>query len=208
QGGLLTEAVNKQPHSVVLLDEMEKAHPDIFNLLLQVMDHGKLTDNSGREADFRNVILVMTTNAGAEDMAKRGIGFTQPDNSSDGMEVIRRSFSPEFRNRLDAIVQFAALSTEVITRVVDKFLMQLETQLEGRGVELVVDEQARSWLGERGYDEKMGARSMARVIQEHIKKALAEELLFGRLTDGGRGDVHVENDSLKLDIAPREMAEA
>lgn len=208
QGGLLTEAVNKQPHSVVLLDEMEKAHPDIFNLLLQVMDHGKLTDNNGREADFRNVILVMTTNAGAEDMARRGIGFTQADNSTDGMEVIRRSFTPEFRNRLDAIVQFAALTTDVITRVVDKFLMQLETQLEDRGVQLVVDTDARSWLGAHGYDEKMGARPMARVIQEHIKKPLAEELLFGRLTDGGRVDVHVENDSLKLDIAPREMAEA
>jgi len=208
QGGLLTEAVSKQPHSVVLLDEMEKAHPDIFNLLLQVMDHGTLTDNNGREADFRNVILVMTTNAGAEDMAKRGIGFTQPDNSSDGMEVIRRSFSPEFRNRLDAIVQFASLMPDVVARVVDKFLMQLEAQLESRGVELTVDDAARSWLAEHGYDVSMGARPMGRVIQDHIKKPLAEELLFGKLADGGRVSVHVKDDELALEIAPKETAEA
>ncbi len=208
QGGLLTEAVTKQPHSVVLLDEMEKAHPDIFNLLLQVMDHGKLTDNNGREADFRNVILVMTTNAGAEDMARRGIGFTEPDNSSDGLEVIRRSFTPEFRNRLDAIIQFAPLKGDVIERVVDKFLLQLEAQLEARGVELVVEGAARSWLSERGYDVKMGARPMSRVIQDHIKKPLAEELLFGRLASGGRVTVRVHDDDLQLDISPREVAEA
>src|SRR5699024_6934118 len=194
QGGLRTEAVNKQPHSVVLLDEKEKAHPDIFNLLLQVMDHGKLTDNNGRKADFRNVILVMTTNAGAADMAKRGIGFTQPDNSSDGMEVIRRSFSPEFRNRLDAIVQFAPLPTDVVVRVVYQFLMQLQAQLQQRQVELVVTDPSKRWLDEHGYDKKMGARPMARIIQTHIKKPLAEELLFGKLVDGGRVDVSVKND--------------
>ena len=208
QGGLLTEAVTKQPHSVVLLDEIEKAHPDIFNLLLQVMDHGKLTDNNGREADFRNVILVMTTNAGAEDMARRGIGFNPSDNSSDGLEAIRRGFTPEFRNRLDSIIQFQPLQGEVVERVVDKFILQLEAQLEARGVELVVEQEARHWLAERGYDVKMGARPMGRVIQEHIKKPLAEELLFGRLSDGGRVVVRVHDDELELDVSPKETAEA
>ncbi|ROO30364.1 ATP-dependent Clp protease ATP-binding protein [Salinisphaera orenii MK-B5] len=208
QGGLLTEAVTKQPHSVVLLDEIEKAHPDIFNLLLQVMDHGKLTDNNGREADFRNVILVMTTNAGAEDMARRGIGFNPSDNSSDGLEAIRRGFTPEFRNRLDSIIQFQPLQGEVVERVVDKFILQLEAQLEARGVELVVEQEARHWLAERGYDVKMGARPMGRVIQEHIKKPLAEELLFGRLADGGRVVVRVHDDELELDVSPKETAEA
>lgn len=198
EGGLLTEAVNKNPHSVVLLDEIEKAHPDIYNLLLQVMDHGALTDNNGRRADFRNVILVMTTNAGAEVMASRGIGFTHTDNSSDGMEIIRRGFSPEFRNRLDAIIQFTALKGEVIERVVDKFLMQLESQLQEQHVELVVNDEARAWLAERGYDEQMGARPMGRVIQENIKKPLAEELLFGKLTQGGRVEVSVADGKLKL----------
>ena len=207
QGGLLTEAVTKQPHSVVLLDEIEKAHPDIFNLLLQVMDHGRLTDNNGREADFRNVILVMTTNAGAEQMASRGIGFNPADNSSDGMEAIRRGFTPEFRNRLDSIIQFAPLAGEVIERVVDKFVLQLEAQLEARDVELIVEPGARTWLAERGYDANMGARPMARVIQDNIKKPLAEELLFGRLAAGGRVVVRVENDTLELDVSPRETAE-
>ncbi|MES1947680.1 ATP-dependent Clp protease ATP-binding protein ClpA [Salinisphaera sp. C84B14] len=208
QGGLLTEAVNKQPHSVVLLDEIEKAHPDIFNLLLQVMDHGKLTDNNGREADFRNVILVMTTNAGAEAMASRGIGFNPSDSSSDGMEAIRRGFTPEFRNRLDSIIQFQPLQGEVIERVVDKFILQLEAQLEARGVGLTVEAEARSWLAERGYDVKMGARPMARVIQDHIKKPLAEELLFGRLANGGQVVVRVDDDAIELDITSREIAEA
>jgi ATP-dependent Clp protease ATP-binding subunit ClpA len=207
QGGLMTEAITKQPHSVLLLDEIEKAHPDIFNLLLQVMDHGRLTDNNGREADFRNVILVMTTNAGAEEMARRGIGFNPADNSSDGMEVIRRSFTPEFRNRLDSIIQFASLSGDVVGRVVDKFVLQLEAQLESRGVDLTVEPEARAWLAELGYDAKMGARPMARVIQEHIKKPLAEELLFGRLAAGGQVVVRVHEDSLQLDVSPHETAE-
>lgn len=206
QGGLLTEAVTKQPHSVVLLDEIEKAHPDIFNLLLQVMDHGKLTDNNGREADFRNVILVMTTNAGAEVMDRRGIGFNPADNSTDGMEAIRRGFTPEFRNRLDSIIQFEPLKGEVIERVVDKFLLQLEAQLEARSVELVVEPAARAWLAERGYDEKMGARPMARVIQENIKRPLAEELLFGRLATGGKVVVRVDDDALALDVSSTEPA--
>ena len=207
QGGLLTEAVNKQPHSVVLLDEIEKAHPDIFNLLLQVMDHGTLTDNNGRKADFRNVILVMTTNAGAEQMASRGIGFNPSDNSSDGMEAIRRGFTPEFRNRLDAVIQFAPLKGEVIERVVDKFVLELEAQLEARHVELVVEPEARSWLAEKGYDENMGARPMGRTIQEHIKKPLADELLFGELANGGRVVVRVAGDTLDLDITSSETAE-
>jgi len=208
QGGLLTEAVTKQPHSVVLLDEIEKAHPDIFNLLLQVMDHGTLTDNNGRQADFRNVILVMTTNAGAEAMASRGIGFNPVDNSTDGTEAIRRGFTPEFRNRLDSIIQFQPLAGEVIERVVDKFLLQLEAQLESRGVELIVEHEARQWLAERGYDAKMGARPMARVIQDHIKKPLAEELLFGKLESGGRVVVRVSDNQIELDVSPKETAEA
>lgn len=207
QGGLLTEAVTKQPHSVVLLDEIEKAHPDIFNLLLQVMDHGKLTDNNGREADFRNVILVMTTNAGAEVMDRRSIGFNPADNSTDGMEAIRRGFTPEFRNRLDSIIQFAPLKGEFVERVVDKFVLQLEAQLESRSVELVVEPAARAWLAERGYDEKMGARPMERVIQDNIKRPLAEELLFGRLASGGRVVVRVDDDALALDVSPAEAPE-
>jgi len=208
QGGLLTEAVNKQPHSVVLLDEIEKAHPDIFNLLLQVMDHGTLTDNNGREADFRNVVLVMTTNAGAEEMDRRGIGFNPSNNASDSLEAIRRDFTPEFRNRLDSIIEFAPLSGEVINQVVDKFVVQLETQLETRGVELQVQQDAREWLARHGYDAKMGARPMNRVIQDNIKKPLAEELLFGRLANGGRVIVSVsDNDELSLDIAESQPVE-
>ena len=204
QGGLLTEAVTKQPHSVVLLDEIEKAHPDVFNLLLQVMDHGKLTDNNGREADFRNVILVMTTNAGAEDMARRGIGFADQDHSTDSLEAIRRSFTPEFRNRLDAIIQFRALAGDTIDRVVDKFILQLDAQLERRGVDLTVAAGARRWLAAHGYDPKMGARPMARVIQDHIKKPLAEELLFGRLAGGGEVIVRESGEGLELEVKPRE----
>jgi len=185
QGGLLTEEINKHPHSVLLLDEIEKAHPDVFNLLLQVMDHGTLTDNNGRKADFRNVILVMTTNAGAEAISRPSIGFTTQDHSSDAMEVIRKAFTPEFRNRLDGIIQFKSLSPEVIASVVEKFLFELEGQLEDKGVSLVVEPEAKVWLAERGYDPQMGARPMARVIQEHIKKPLAEQLLFGCLSHGG-----------------------
>ena len=185
QGGLLTEAVTKHPHAVLLLDEIEKAHPDVFNLLLLVMDHGTLTDNNGRKADFRHVIIVMTTNAGAADMARAAIGFTSSDTTSDGMEAIRRMFSPEFRNRLDTVVQFAPLSIETIERVVDKLIMEVEAQLEQKGVQLNVDDDARRWFAKKGYDPKMGARPMARLIQDSVKRPLAEELLFGKLAGGG-----------------------
>ena len=190
QGGLLTDAVTKHPHCVLLLDEVEKAHPDVFNLLLQVMDHGTLTDNNGRKADFRNVILIMTTNAGAELVSRASIGFAHQDHSSDAMEAIKRMFSPEFRNRLDAVVQFGALQRETIKTVVDKFLTQLQAQLDDKKVHLEVDEAARDWLAEHGYDEKMGARPMARLIQERIKKPLAEAVLFGELAKSG-GEVLV-----------------
>lgn len=204
QGGLLTDAVLKHPHAVLLLDEIEKAHPDVFNLLLQVMDHGTLTDNNGRKADFRNVIIVMTTNAGAELMDRPSIGFTNQDHSSDGLEAIKRIFAPEFRNRLDAMVQFKALTAVSIAHVVDKFLIELETQLEQKKVSLEVDSAGRAWLAERGYDPKMGARPMARVIQENIKRALAEELLFGRLTNGGQVMVTARNGELRVEIAEEE----
>ncbi len=199
QGGLLTEAVTKQPHSVVLLDEIEKAHPDVFNLLLQVMDHGTLTDNNGRQADFRNVVLIMTTNAGAETMSRASIGFTKQDHSSDGMEIIKKSFTPEFRNRLDGIVQFGSLSLDVIKTVVDKFLVELQTQLDDKHIQLDISDDARTWLALNGYDEKMGARPMARIIQERVKKPLAEMVLFGDLAHGG-GVVHigVENDAIVI----------
>ncbi|MGD8177080.1 ATP-dependent Clp protease ATP-binding subunit ClpA [Marinimicrobium sp. ARAG 43.8] len=203
QGGLLTDAVTKHPHSVVLLDEIEKAHPDVFNLLLQVMDHGTLTDNNGRKADFRNVILVMTTNAGAEDMIRPSIGFTQQDHSTDGKEAIKRLFTPEFRNRLDAVVQFGVLSMDVIKTVVDKFLVELQSQLDDKKVTLDVSEEARTWLAEHGYDEKMGARPMARLIQEKIKKPLAEAVLFGDLSESGGSvyvDVTPEGDSLAIKV--------
>jgi ATP-dependent Clp protease ATP-binding subunit ClpA len=200
QGGLLTEAINKHPHSVLLLDEIEKAHPDVFNLLLQVMDHGTLTDNNGRKADFRHVIIVMTTNAGAFEMNRPSIGFTQQDHASDGMEAIKRLFSPEFRNRLDGIIQFAGLDTRTIQRVVDKLLVEVEAQLEQKGVQLHVDDAAREWLARKGYDPKMGARPMARVIQESIKRPLAEELLFGRLAGGGHAFVTLgADDVLKVE---------
>jgi ATP-dependent Clp protease ATP-binding subunit ClpA len=199
QGGLLTEAVTKHPHSVVLLDEIEKAHPEVFNLLLQVMDHGTLTDNNGRKADFRNVVLVMTTNAGAQEISRASIGFAEQDHSSDGMEAIKKMFTPEFRNRLDAIVQFDSLGIEVIKTVVDKFLTELQAQLDDKKVTLDVDEEAREWLAREGYDEKMGARPMQRLIQEKIKRQLAEDVLFGGLAKGG-GTVHVtvEDDQLKV----------
>nr|MBA3732185.1 AAA family ATPase [Gammaproteobacteria bacterium] len=201
QGGLLTDSVLKSPHAVLLLDEIEKAHPDVFNLLLQVMDHGTLTDTNGRRVDFRNIILVMTTNAGAEAISRPSVGFTTQDHSSDAMEVLRRSFTPEFRNRLDAIIQFKSLDQRTIANVVDKFIIQLEAQLEQKKVSLIVDESARRWLAKRGYDPKMGARPMARVIQEHIKKPLAEDILFGRLMRGGEVRVCVSEDELVLEFA-------
>ncbi|MGK0499984.1 MAG: ATP-dependent Clp protease ATP-binding subunit ClpA [Oceanicoccus sp.] len=199
QGGLLTEAVTKHPHSVVLLDEVEKAHPEVFNLLLQVMDHGTLTDNNGRKADFRNVIFVMTTNAGAESTSRRTMGFSEQDNTTDSMEAINRLFTPEFRNRLDAIVQFAPLSEDVVMTVVDKFLMELQGQLDDKRVTLDVDDEARLWLVRKGYDKAMGARPMARIIQEHIKKPLAEKVLFGDLSsDGGVVAIRVEDGKLVI----------
>lgn len=196
QGGLLTEAVGKSPHSVVLLDEIEKAHPDVFNLLLQVMDHGTLTDTNGRQADFRHVILVMTSNAGASEISRASIGFSQQDHSLDGMEVIRRQFTPEFRNRLDAVINFAPLGTDTIGLVVDKFIMELDEQLGAKGVVLTVEKSARAWLSKNGYDSNMGARPMARLIQEKVKKPLADELLFGNLVNGGSVTLSVKNDSL------------
>ncbi|MBM0106412.1 ATP-dependent Clp protease ATP-binding subunit ClpA [Steroidobacter sp. S1-65] len=200
QGGLLTEAINKHPHSVLLLDEVEKAHPDVFNLLLQVMDHGTLTDNNGRKADFRHVVIVMTTNAGAFEMSRPSIGFTPQDHTTDGMEAIKRLFSPEFRNRLDGIIQFSGLDPRTIQRVVDKLLVEVEAQLEQKGVQLHIDDNAREWMARKGYDPKMGARPMARVIQEAIKRPLAEELLFGRLVGGGHAFVTVgPDDKLKVE---------
>ena len=199
QGGLLTESVTKHPHSVILLDEMEKAHPEVFNILLQVMDHGTLTDNNGRKADFRNVVLVMTTNAGAHDMSRASMGFNDQDHTSDGAEIIKKTFSPEFRNRLDAIIPFNPLSTEVIKTVVDKFLVELQAQLDEKKVQLEVSEKARDWIADKGYDKTMGARPMQRLIQENIKKPLAEELLFGQFSSKG-GVVYVDQkeDGLSL----------
>ncbi|MFC7461325.1 ATP-dependent Clp protease ATP-binding subunit ClpA [Hydrogenophaga defluvii] len=210
QGGLLTEAITKKPHAVLLLDEIEKAHPDIFNVLLQVMDHGTLTDNNGRKADFRNVIIIMTTNAGAETMNKATIGFTNPRQAGDEMGDIKRLFTPEFRNRLDAIVNFKALDENIILRVVDKFLLQLETQLAEKKVEVTFSDKLRKHLAKKGFDPLMGARPMQRLIQDTIRRALADELLFGRLTDGGRlsvdiGDVAEGSDAtpeVLLDIHP------
>jgi ATP-dependent Clp protease ATP-binding subunit ClpA len=198
QGGLLTEAISKSPHCVLLLDEIEKAHPEVFNLLLQVMDHGRLTDNNGRKADFRNVIIVLTTNAGAQEMSRSSIGFTEQDHASDGMEAIRRLFSPEFRNRLDGIIEFQALDAKTISRVVDKLVVELEAQLQDRLVTLELDDDAREWIAAKGYDPKMGARLMARVIQEHIKRPLAEELLFGSLIGGGHIRVRLDATANKL----------
>ena len=196
QGGLLTEELNKHPYSVVLLDEIEKAHPDVFNLLLQVMDNGTLTDSNGRKADFRNVILVMTTNAGAEMISRASMGFTLQDHTKDGGEAIKKVFTPEFRNRLDAVIQFEALDHTVILNVVDKFLIELESQLEAKKVSMSVTDTARQWLADKGYDLKMGARPMARVIQDEIKQVLADELLFGDLTDGGHVKIDVEDNKL------------
>ncbi|MFW5450474.1 MAG: ATP-dependent Clp protease ATP-binding subunit ClpA [Methylophagaceae bacterium] len=200
QGGLLTEAVTKQPHAVLLLDEIEKAHPDVFNLLLQVMDHGTLTDNNGRKADFRHVVLVMTSNAGAQEMGRSSMGFTEQNHQSDGMEVIKRAFSPEFRNRLDGIIQFKALDSDAILRVADKAVLELEMLLQDKNVTLEIDNDARTWLAEHGYDVKMGARPMARLVQEKIKRPLADELLFGKLSEGGHVRVILRDGELALDL--------
>ena len=208
QGGLLTEAITKNPHSVILLDEIEKAHPEVFNVLLQVMDHGMLTDNNGRKASFRNCVLIMTTNSGALEMARESMGFQKQDNTTDGSEVIKKTFSPEFRNRLSAIVQFGALKTEVIHTVVDKFLTELQAQLDEKRVVLEVDSKARSWLSENGYDEKMGARPMQRLIQDEIKQKLAESILFGDLAkEGGIAKVSVKKDKLDIKFLPHEEKE-
>jgi len=194
QGGLLTDGVDQHPHCVLLLDEIEKAHPDLFNVLLQVMDHGKLTDHNGKQVDFRNVILIMTTNAGASDLAKQAYGFTRSKREGDDQEAINKMFAPEFRNRLDATITFAHLSQEVIAKVVEKFVLQLEAQLGDRNVTIELSEEASRWLIANGYDELMGARPMARVIQEHIKKPLADEVLFGHLKSGGHVRVIVDKD--------------
>ncbi|MEM1377411.1 MAG: AAA family ATPase, partial [Pseudomonadota bacterium] len=196
QGGLLTDGVDQHPHCVLLLDEIEKAHPDLYNILLQVMDHGKLTDHNGKQIDFRNVVLIMTTNAGASDAQKNAIGFGSQKREGDDMEAINRLFTPEFRNRLDAIIPFGPLPVPVIHKVVQKFVMQLETQLTERGVVFDLHDDAIAWLADKGYDERMGARPLARVIQEHIKKPLADEVLFGKLKDGGAVKVTVETDEL------------
>ena len=206
QGGLLTDAVLKAPHCVLLLDEIEKAHPDVFNLLLQVMDHGTLTDANGRKVDFRNVILVMTTNAGAQEISRSTVGFTDQDHSSDGLEIIKKMFTPEFRNRLDAIIQFTELDKRTIASVVDKFIAQLESQLGEKKVDLIVDEDARIWIGEQGYDPQMGARPMGRVLQEHIKRPLSEAILFGDLAKGGTVRVTVQDNKLHLEVSSREVA--
>jgi ATP-dependent Clp protease ATP-binding subunit ClpA len=204
QGGLLTEAINKHPHAVLLLDEMEKAHPDVFNLMLQVMDHGTLTDTNGRKTDFRNVIIVMTTNAGADRISRPSMGFTPQDHKSDAIEVIKRVFSPEFRNRLDAIIEFNPLDVVTIQNVVDKFLVELQAQLDDKKVTLDIDESARLWLGTHGYDKVMGARPMARLIQDKIKKPLAEELLFGKLVHGGHIIISEKHDDLNIEIQDKE----
>lgn len=200
QGGLLTDSVNKHPHAVLLLDEIEKAHPDVFNLLLQVMDHGTLTDNNGRKADFRNVIIVMTTNAGAVQASRNSMGFTKQDHAADDMQAIQKMFTPEFRNRLDSIVRFAALDKKVISKIVDKELLEVERQLLEKQVTLNVNQDARQWIAEHGYDESMGARPLARLIQEEIKRGLADELLFGELQNGGTVNISVEDSKLSFKI--------
>jgi ATP-dependent Clp protease ATP-binding subunit ClpA len=203
QGGLLTESVNKHPHSVILLDEIEKAHPEVFNILLQVMDHGTLTDNNGRKADFRNTIVIMTTNTGAQDMSRASMGFQTQDHTSDATEMIKKTFSPEFRNRLDGIIQFNPLPTEVIRTVVDKFLVELQVQLEAQKVQLDVSDEVRNWLLENGYDKNMGARPMQRLIQDSIKTVLAEEILFGKLSKSG-GIAYVSLEEGKIEVKFKE----
>jgi len=205
KGGLLTEEIVKHPHCVLLLDEIEKAHPDVFNILLQVMDRGILTDTNGREANFRNAVLVMTTNAGAQLASRRTIGFMRQDHSTDAMEVIRKTFTPEFRNRLDAVIQFGSLGMEHILRVVDKFLIELESQLQEKHVALSATPEARQWLADNGFDQQMGARPMARVIQDKIKRPLADELLFGELINGGRVTVDVVDGQIHVAVHPEEL---
>ncbi|HXV25143.1 MAG TPA: ATP-dependent Clp protease ATP-binding subunit ClpA [Alphaproteobacteria bacterium] len=207
QGGLLTDAIDQKPHSVLLLDEIEKAHPDLFNILLQIMDHGRLTDHNGKSVDFRNVILIMTTNAGATELSKNAIGFGREKREGDDLEAINRLFTPEFRNRLDAIITFDSLSPEIVGRVVDKFVMQLEVQLADRRVSIELSEAARMWLAKKGYDPLFGARPLGRTIQEHIKKALAEELLFGRLAKGGTVKVDLKGDALTFEFHEPEPKE-
>jgi len=202
QGGLLTDAVDQHPYAVLLLDEIEKAHPDLFNILLQVMDHGKLTDHNGKTIDFRNVILIMTTNAGAADMAKPPIGFERQTRLGDDQEAVNRMFTPEFRNRLDAVIGFAHLTPEIVERVVDKFVIQLEEQLADRNVSIELTAEARRWLAQKGYDPAFGARPLGRVIQEHVKKGIADELLFGKLVNGGIVKVRLEGKALAFDYAP------
>ena len=202
QGGLLTDGVDQHPHVVLLLDEIEKAHPDVFNILLQVMDHGKLTDHNGKQVDFRNVVLIMTSNAGAAEQAKSAIGFGRDRREGEDIAAIEKAFSPEFRNRLDAVVSFGALPKEVILQVVEKFVLQLEAQLLDRGVSIELTRPAAEWLADKGYDDRMGARPLGRVIQEHIKKPLAEELLFGKLAKGGLVVVKVKDGDLFLDMTP------
>ncbi len=208
EGGLLTEAVKKHPHAVLLLDEMEKAHPDVYNLLLQIMDHGTLTDTNGRKSDFRNVIVIMTTNAGAEQMGRASMGFTKQNHEGDAMQAIKKTFRPEFRNRLDGIIQFSSLDPQTIANVVDKFLVELETQLDSKKVIIEVDDQARAWLAEHGHDPIMGARPMSRLIQDRIKRALAEELLFGKLEHGGNVLVTVADGTLSVEMEAPEEVEA
>ncbi|MFZ1468371.1 MAG: ATP-dependent Clp protease ATP-binding subunit ClpA [Paracoccaceae bacterium] len=206
QGGMLTDGIDQHPHCVLLLDEMEKAHPDVYNILLQVMDHGKLTDHNGRSVDFRNVILIMTSNAGASDMAKEAIGFGREKRTGEDTVAVERTFTPEFRNRLDAVISFAPLGRDIILQVVEKFVLQLEAQLIDRNVHIELSPEAALWLGDKGYDDKMGARPLARVIQEHIKKPLAEELLFGKLTKGGLVRVGVKDDAIVLDVQEPQKA--
>jgi ATP-dependent Clp protease ATP-binding subunit ClpA len=205
---LLTEQIVKHPHCVLLLDEIEKAHPDVYNVLLQIMDRGALTDTNGREANFKNVIVVMTTNIGAQQASRRTIGFIEQNHTTDAMEALKRAFTPEFRNRLDAIVQFNSLDFEHILRVVDKFLIELEAQLQEKHVALHVDSDARRWLAEHGFDPQMGARPMARVIQENVKRLLADELLFGKLAEGGKVLLSVKDDKLAVDCEAAEKLPA
>ena len=202
QGGLLTDGVDQHPHCVLLLDEMEKAHPDVYNILLQVMDNGKLTDHNGRTVDFRNVVLIMTSNAGAMEQAQNALGFGRSRREGEDTAAVEKMFTPEFRNRLDAVISFAALPKEVILQVVEKFVLQLEAQLMDRNVQIELSPEAAEWLADKGYDDKMGARPLGRVIQEHIKKPLAEELLFGKLAKGGLVQVTVADDEIALKIEP------
>src|SRR5688500_10992239 len=202
QGGLLTDAIDQHPHCVLLLDEIEKAHPDQFNIMLPVMDHGKLTDHHGKTVDFRNVVLIMTTNAGASDAAKQGIGFGSSQKTEASEEAVKKMFAPEFRNRLAAIVPFDYLGTETVSRVVDKFILRLELQLAEQNVHIQFDSEARTWLAKRGYDKLMGARPMARLIQDKIKQPLAEELLFGKLANGGEVHVGIKDDTPSFELTP------